>query len=115
MLGTRANSNPTGSCHPETKKVIIFPVVIGQLAAISFKFHVDIIYMIENVVMDMNDLTRESRDRLSEVLQVEPDRHEAAKVSPASRERLIWTNLPSQELPFLRPNNVSFRVSPRKP
>ena len=99
---SRANSNPTGSCHPESKKVIIFPVVIGQLASCSFKSHVDIIYMIENVVMDVNDLTRESRDRLSEVLQVEPDRHDASRVSPASRERLIWTNLPSQELPSLQ-------------
>ena len=99
---SRANSAPTGSRHPESQKVVIFPVVLGLLASCQFQASVQIVYMIENVTMDANPLVTESRDRLSSVLQVQPDLHEAAKVSPASRDRLIWTNLPSQVLPTLQ-------------
>lgn len=52
-------------------------------------------WILENVA----SMTRESRNRISEILGMEPVMIDAALVSAQSRKRLFWTNIPDLKQP----------------
>ena len=52
-------------------------------------------FILENV----NSMSKESKSKITEILQVEPIMIDASLVSAQSRKRLFWTNIPVQGLP----------------
>ena len=89
---SRANSDARGTLDPESRKIVVFPLILAILKARLP--HVQVVFLAENVLMDATPWTSQCKLLIDKCFGVQPFLGKASLLLPGDRDRLFWTNLP---------------------
>ena len=93
---SRAKTNARGTLDKESRKIVVFPLLLAILNARLPQ--VQVVFLAENVLMDATPWTSACKLLIDKCLGVQPFLGKASVLTPCDRDRLFWTNLPHQEL-----------------
>ena len=93
---SRAKSVARGTLDPESRKIVVFPLILAILNARLP--HVQVVFLAENVLMDASPWTSACKLLIDRCLGVQPFLGKASLVAHCDRDRLFWTNLPHVDM-----------------
>lgn len=93
---SRAKTSARGTLDPESRKIVVFPLLLAILNARLPQ--VQVVFLAENVLMDATPWTSACKLLIDQCFGVQPFLGKASMLTACDRDRLFWTNLPHQEL-----------------